>query len=68
MATITTKTFESDLFVPKATPDGTSLQEQLNVFTATLDEKDILDVIVHAFSSAKYGLSKTYTAVVIYKV
>lgn len=65
---IKTKMFESDLLLPLATPDGTSLEEQVNTFLATLPSKNVLDTIQHSFSSAKYGMARTYTATVVYKV
>lgn len=68
MALIKTKMIESDRLEPLAVPDGTSLEEKINAFLATLDTKDVLDTIQHSFSSAKYGERKTYTATVVYRV
>lgn len=64
---IKVKLFESDTQGPLPTPDGTSLEEKVNVFTATVPEKNILEIHTQAFSSAKYGTAKTYTATVVYK-
>lgn len=64
---IKNKQFEASLLKPLATPDGTSLQEQLDVFLATLPDKDVLDVISTPFSGGKYGLTTTYVATVIYR-
>jgi hypothetical protein len=53
------KTFEADTL--------TALDTDVNTFLATKDPKDVLDTLVHAFSSAKYGTAKTYVATVVYK-
>lgn len=53
------KTFEADTPV--------DLDTAVNAFTATKDIKDVLDVVPHAFSSAKYGTAKTFTTTVVYK-
>lgn len=68
MMTVKTRIIEADIPTSLPTPDGSSLEEKLNVFLATLNSKDVLDVIQHSFSSAKYGLRKTYTATVVYLV
>lgn len=44
-----------------------SLEELLNAFLATLDPKDVLDVVPSPFSSGKYGLTTTYVASVLYR-
>lgn len=61
------KQFQSSLLTPKTPPDGSSLQEILDVFLATLLPKDVLDVISTPFSGGKYGLTTTYVATVIYQ-
>jgi hypothetical protein len=59
-ADIHVKTFEADTVAV--------LESDVNTFLDTLDKKDILDVMYNAFSSAKYGTAKTYTAMIVYKV
>lgn len=56
---ITTKTFTS--------ADLAALETELNAFLTPLDAKDILDVIYAFSSTGKYGMSTTYTAMVVYK-
>ena len=68
MATVKTKNFSSDLLSPKATPDGTSLEELVNTFLATLDPKDILDVMKQSSQTGKYGQNTTHFETVVYKV
>lgn len=63
---IVTKTFESERLVPLSTPDGTSLEEQVNLFLSTLPDKAVLDILVEAFSSQKYGTRKTFVAVIMF--
>jgi len=53
------KTFEDE------TPSG--LDTAVNAFLATLNTKDVLEVLRDSFSSAKYGTHKTHTATVVYK-
>ena len=60
MAVLKTKSFEAE------TP--TDLDMAVNAFLATLNVKDVLDVLTSAFASAKYGTNKTFTATVVYKV
>lgn len=64
---IKTKQFQSSMLKPLATPDGTSIEEQVNAFLLTLNPKDVLDVISTPFSSGKYGLTTTYVATVVYR-
>ena len=66
--TIKNKQIEATRLLPLPTPDGTSLEEKLDAFLATLDPKDVLDVISTPFSSGKYGLTTTYVATVLYRV
>lgn len=63
---IKNKQFQTSTLLPTVPPNGTSLQEILDVFLGTLQPKDILDVITTPFSSGKYGLTTTYVATVIY--
>ena len=65
---IKVKTFASALLSPLATPDGTSLEELLNVFLATLEPKNVLDVLKQSTSTGKYGMNTTHFGTVIYKV
>jgi hypothetical protein len=53
------KTFEADTLA--------ALEVAVNTFLAAEDPKDVLDTLIHAFSSAKYGTAKTYVATVVYK-
>jgi hypothetical protein len=53
------KTFESDT--------AATLDTAVNTFLATLDTKNVLDVMASAFASSKYGETKTFTTTVIYK-
>ena len=62
-----TKNFQSSVLKPLPVPDGSSIEEQVNAFLATLDAKDVLDVISTPFSSGKYGLTTTYVATVVYR-
>jgi hypothetical protein len=65
--TIKTKHFTSDTNVPATVPDGTSLEEQVNLFLGTLDPKNIIDVMFAFSQTGKYGSQTTYTATVVYK-
>lgn len=56
---IQVKTFEAE--------DTSSLDTAVNTFLATLNVKDVLEVLRSSFSSAKYGTNKTHTATVVYK-
>lgn len=53
------KAFEEDTL--------TALETAVNTFLAAEDPKDVLDTIISAFSSAKYGERKTYVATVVYR-
>lgn len=66
MAVVKIKTFESDVLSPLPIPDGTSLEEKVNTFLATLAPKDVLDTIQISFASAKYGVRKTYVGTTVY--
>ena len=63
---IKTKEFESELLIPLVVPDGNSLEEKMNTFLNTLDPKNVLDVLVSSYSSAKYGIRKTNVGTVVY--
>ena len=62
-----TKGFEGDYLMPKSPADGTSVEEQVNAFTATLDPKNILDVCFTSQLSGKYGFQEKHFALVVYK-
>lgn len=62
-----TKSFVSDNLKPKTTPDGSSLEEQINTFLATLNPKDVLDVEITSALSGKYGQNEQHFGVVVYK-
>lgn len=64
---IKNKQFQTEILQPLTPPDGSSLEEQVNTFLASLDPKDVLDVLTNPFSSGKYGLTTTYVATVVYK-
>ena len=68
MAIVKTKNFSASLFSPLPTPDGSSLEEIMNVFLATLAPKDVLDVLTETESTGKYGANTTHTGTVVYKV
>lgn len=63
---VKTKHFASTLQQPATPPDGTSLEERVNAFVATLNQKDILDILFDFSSTGKYGASKEYIAQVVY--
>lgn len=60
------KEFQSSLGQPLATPDGTSIEELVNAFLATLPQTKIQDVIRATTSTGKYGANVTYFATVVY--
>lgn len=61
MATqVQTKSFEADTIA--------ALETALNTYLATLNAKDVLDVMRHSFASSKYGQHKTHTATVVHLV
>jgi hypothetical protein len=65
---IKTKTFQSSLLSPLSpTPDGSSLEELVNAFLATLDPKDVLDVLKESTSTGKYGLTTSHFGTVVYR-
>lgn len=65
---IKTKNLESDILVPKATPDGSSLEEKVNAFLLTItDPKNILDVQFGDNMAGHIGLSERHFAHVLYK-
>lgn len=68
MAVVKTKNFDADDLKPKATPDGSSLEEKINAFLVTLgDPKNVLDVVTTSTASGKYGLSEKHFGTVVYK-
>jgi hypothetical protein len=64
---VKTKNFESVDLKPKSVPDGSSLEELVNVFLATLDQKNVLDVVQTSTVSGKYGVAEKHFAVVAYR-
>lgn len=64
---IKTKLFDSDRNTPATPPDGTSLEEKVNAFVATLDVKNFLDVTFNSELSGKYGTNQWHFAAVLYK-
>lgn len=63
---VKTRMFQSNLQQPIVPGDGSSLQEQVNSFLATVDAKKLLDVVFETASTGKYGLTTTYFAQVVY--
>lgn len=61
------KLFTADDLGPKNPTDGTSLEEQLNVFLAPIASADFMDVVVNTAKSGKYGSNPVFTAAVLYK-
>ena len=61
------KTFDSVQLKPLVPPDGSSLEEQMNTFLATLDAKNVLDVLKESGSVGKYGLNTTHFGTIIYR-
>lgn len=66
-AVIKTKTFTSLTLEPLATPDGSSLEEQVNTFLATLPINKVQDVSYQAAVAGKLGTTATYYAFVTYQ-
>lgn len=62
-----TKLFDAEHNTPSTPPDGTSLEEKVNVFLATLDQKNFLDASFNSELSGKYGTNQWHFATVIYK-
>jgi hypothetical protein len=56
---VVTKTFSNETL--------STLESDLNTFLATLDPKNVLDVIFTFSATSKYGMNTTYTALVVYK-
>lgn len=62
------KNFESALFKPATpTPDGSSIEEQVTAFLATIDPKNLVDVVTHTHTGGKLGLTTQFFATVTYK-
>ncbi len=61
------KSFSSDLLAAKNVPDGTSLDEKVNVFLATIDEKKLKDVVITSQLSGKFGVNEQHFATVLYQ-
>ena len=66
MAIVKTKLFSAAIQQPLPTPDGSSLQELVNAFVATLATKDVLDILFETSAVGKYGLNTSYTSEVVY--
>mgnify|MGYP001559151857 CR=1 FL=1 len=64
---VLTKSFQASLRIPLPTPDGTSLEEPLNTFLATLDPKNVIDVLVESHATGKYGITTTHFASVVHR-
>lgn len=61
------KMFWSEVLSPIIPPDGTCLEERVNIFLAGIPTKKVLDVSINAFPTTKYGMVKTFYATVIYE-
>lgn len=61
------KALSATLLAPLPAPDGSSLEEKTNTFLATLDPKDILDVLTESTSTGKYGLTTTHFSTIVYR-
>lgn len=61
------KEFQSSLQSPAVIPDGTSIEELVNAFLATLPPTKISDVVRVTTQTGKYGTSTTYFATIVYK-
>lgn len=64
---IKTKNFEARSIDPEVPADGSSLQEQMNVFLATLQEKNIIDVTTTSTSAGKLGVTQNHFGTVLYR-
>lgn len=62
-----TKLFLADTMSPAVTPDGTSLEEKVNAFLATVPTTNVLDVQVSLSKGGKYGENYMFAASVLYK-
>lgn len=66
---VKTKAFTSDTLTPATpTPDGSSLEEKVNVFLATLVTKDVRNVETYVTQGGRFGMNFGYNAVVTYTV
>lgn len=64
---VKTKNFESTTLTPATPADGTSLEELLNAFLATLKATDVLDVLKTSTSTGKYGMNTSHFGTVVYR-
>lgn len=64
---VKTKTFTSQILQPLPTPDGSSLEEIVNVFTASISSTNVLDIIFETKAVGKYGTATLHYAYVVYK-
>ena len=67
MAVTKTKLFLADSMSPTTPPDGSSLEEKINTFLATLTPSNILDVQVSLNKGGKYGENFMFAGSVLYK-
>lgn len=61
------KSFSSAFLHEKTPPDGTSLDEKVNVFLATVDPKDLKDVQITSQLSGKFGVNEMHFATILYQ-
>lgn len=62
-----TKLFLADTMSPMTPPDGSSLEEKVNTFLATLAPANVLDVQVSLSKGGRYGENFMFAASVLYK-
>ena len=66
-AKLVTRHFTSMVLRPKASPDGTSLEEQMNTFLATLPMSMVVDVYTHAPGATGGMFTGPYLGMVIFQ-
>lgn len=61
------KLIVADALQPEVPPNGSSLEERVNTFLATLDVKNVMDVQVNLSKTGKYGENPVFSALIMYK-
>jgi hypothetical protein len=61
------KAFTSTLLRPLPVPNGMSLEEQINVFLATLLDKNVVTVVTSTAIGSQHG-TITHTGLVLFRV
>ena len=62
------KSITAEILLPLATPDGSSLEEKVNVFLNTLDPKDVRNVETYVTQGGRFGMNMSYNAIITYTV